>query len=101
MMTLMGIAARNMNVDIKRHQKLTVQKEMVATPLRHIGKLNVQIKVPGKFTDEQKKKLETAALTCPYTKACIQISRFQWNLFGRKVFALQAQICALRVSVVN
>ncbi len=64
MLTIMGIAARNMNVDLKGTQ-VTVQKEMVATPLRRIGKLGVQIKVPGKLTDEQKKKLENAANTCP------------------------------------
>ena len=68
MMTIMGIAARDMKLDIKG-TKVTVQKEMVSTPLRRIGKLGVQIKVPGKFTDEQKKKLETAALTCPVHKS--------------------------------
>jgi putative redox protein len=82
MMTIMGIAARNMNVDIKG-TKVTVQKEMVATPMRRIGKLGVQIKVPGKFTDEQKKKLETAALTCPVHKSMhpdIQIPvEFVWE----------------------
>ncbi len=82
MMTIMGIAARNMNLDIKG-TKVTVQKEMVATPLRRIGKLGVQIKVPGKFTDEQKKKLENAALTCPVHKSMhpdIQIPvEFVWE----------------------
>ena len=68
MMTIMGIAARDMKLDIKG-TKVTVQKEMVSTPLRRIGKLGVQIKVPGKFTDEQKKKLEPAALTCPVHKS--------------------------------
>src|SRR5215472_1377009 len=57
MLTIMGIVARNSNLDLKGTQ-VTVQKEMVATPLRRIGKLGVKIKVPGKFTDEQKKKLE-------------------------------------------
>ena len=68
MMTIMGIAARNMNVDIKG-TKVTVQKEMVTTPLRRIGKLGVKIIVPVKLTDEQKKKLENAALTCPVHKS--------------------------------
>jgi putative redox protein len=68
MMTIMGIAARNMNVDLKGTQ-VTVQKEMVAVPLRRIGKLGVQIKVPTKLTDEQKKKLEQAAMTCPVHKS--------------------------------
>jgi putative redox protein len=68
MMTLMGIAARNMNVDLKGTQ-VTVQKEMVAVPTRKIGKLGVKIKVPTKLTAEQKEKLQTAALTCPVHKS--------------------------------
>lgn len=68
MLTIMGIVARNMNVELKGTQ-VTVQKEMVATPLRRIGKLGVQIKVPGEFTDEQKQKLERAAFTCPVHKS--------------------------------
>jgi putative redox protein len=68
MLTIMGIAARNMNVDLKG-ARVTVQKEMAANPMRKIGKLAVQIKVPGKFTDEQKQKLERAANTCPVHKS--------------------------------
>jgi putative redox protein len=64
MLTVMGIAARSMNVDLKGAQ-VTVQKEMVATPLRRISRLGVKIKVPTKVTDEQKKKLENIACTCP------------------------------------
>jgi putative redox protein len=63
MMTLMGIAARSLNVDLKG-TRITVQKEMVANP-RKIGKLAVKIVIPAKVTDEQKQKLEQAALTCP------------------------------------
>jgi len=64
MMTLMGIAARSLNVDLKG-TRVTVQKEMVAVPMRRIGKLTVKIAVPTKLTDEQKQKLQQAALTCP------------------------------------
>jgi len=82
MLTIMGIAARSMNVDLKGTH-VTVQKEMVATPLRRIGKLTVQIKVPGQFTDEQKQKLERAAYTCPVHKSLnedIQIPvEFVWD----------------------
>src|SRR5580693_5450073 len=38
MLTLMGIAARSLNVDLTGTH-ITVQKEMVATPMRRIGKL--------------------------------------------------------------
>jgi putative redox protein len=68
MMTLMGIAARSLNVDLTG-TRVTVQKEMVATPMRRIGKLGVKITVPAKLTTEQKQKLEQAALTCPVHKS--------------------------------
>jgi putative redox protein len=68
MMTLMGIAARSLNVDLTG-TRITVQKEMVATPMRRIGKLGVKITVPTKLTAEQKQKLEQAALTCPVHKS--------------------------------
>jgi putative redox protein len=68
MLTIMGIAARSLNVDLKG-TKVTVQKEMVATPLRRIGSLTVRIAVPGKWTAEQRQKLEQAASTCPVHKS--------------------------------
>jgi putative redox protein len=68
MLTIMGIAARSMNVDLKGTH-VTVQKEMAAAPLRKIERLTVQIKVPGKLTAEQKQKLERAAFTCPVHKS--------------------------------
>ena len=68
MLTVMGIAAKSMNVDLKG-TKVTVQKEMVADPLRRISKLAVKISVPVKVTEEQKLKLERAAHTCPVHKS--------------------------------
>ena len=68
MLTLMGITARSLKVDLKG-TRVTVQKEMVASPLRRIGKLSVKITIPTKLTDEQKQKLEQAALTCPVHKS--------------------------------
>ncbi len=82
MLTIMGIAARSLNVDLKG-TKVTVQKEMVATPLRRIGKLTVKIAVPGKLTAEQRQKLEQAASTCPVHKSLhpdVQIPvEFTWQ----------------------
>lgn len=68
MMTLMGIAARSLNVDLKG-TRVIVQKEMVTTPMRRIGKLGVKIVVPATLTEEQKQKLERAAMTCPVHKS--------------------------------
>jgi putative redox protein len=67
MLTLMGIAARSLNVDLKG-TRVTVQKEMTPAP-RRIAKLAVKIIVPVKLTPEQKQKLEQAALTCPVHKS--------------------------------
>jgi putative redox protein len=68
MMTLMGITARSLKVDLKG-TRVMVQKEMVVAPMRRIGKLAVKIAIPAKLTDEQKQKLEQAALTCPVHKS--------------------------------
>ena len=68
MMTLMGITARSLDVDLKG-TRVTVQKEMVASPIRRIARLTVKIVVPVKVTAEQKQKLEQAALTCPVHKS--------------------------------
>lgn len=64
MLTIMGIAARNLQLDLSG-TTVTVNKEMVAKPLRRIGKLTVQISVPLALSEEQKQKLVDAALTCP------------------------------------
>lgn len=67
-LTVMGIASRNLNVDLTG-TTVTVNKEMVATPVRRIGKLAATINFPMQISDEHKKKLEHAALTCPVHKS--------------------------------
>jgi len=64
MLTIMGIAARKMQIDIAG-TKVTVTKEMVTAPIRRIGKLTTMIALPTALNDEQKAQLEKAALTCP------------------------------------
>ncbi len=64
MLTLMGITARNLALDLVG-TKVQVRKEMVAAPVRRIAKLTVTIDVPVVVNDEQKEKLTHAALTCP------------------------------------
>ena len=65
MLTIMGIAARKHALAIEG-TTVTVEKEMVATPARRIGALQVVINVPTMgLTYEQKQLLEQAALTCP------------------------------------
>lgn len=82
MMTLMGIAAQSLQLDLTGTQVL-VKKEMVAQPTRRIGTLTVIIDVPLKVTDAQKEKLTQAALTCPVHKSLhpdIHVPvEFQWR----------------------
>lgn len=82
MLTIMGIAAKSMNVDL-RGTKITVVKEMVVQPVRRIGALRVTIEVPVRVTEEQKQKLVVAAETCPVHKSLhpdIQMPiEFRWQ----------------------
>jgi putative redox protein len=64
MLTIMGIAAQKMNVDI-RGTTAVVTKEMTAAPPRRIARLEVNIHVPTDLNDEQRQKLQNAAMTCP------------------------------------
>lgn len=64
MLTVMGIAARPLNIDLSG-SKLTVRKEMASQPIRRISKLAVTIHIPLQLSEEQKQKLMNAAMTCP------------------------------------
>jgi putative redox protein len=67
LMTIMGIAAQSMKIDM-RGTKVTVKKEMAANP-RRIARLTVTINVPTRVDEEQKRKLIEAAMTCPVHKS--------------------------------
>lgn len=64
MLTVMGIAARTLNVDLNG-ATVGVEKEMSSTAPRRIAKLMVKIHVPHKVGEENRLKLEKAAHTCP------------------------------------
>jgi putative redox protein len=64
MMTLMGIAARTLQIDLSG-TRVTVHKEMATKPIRRIATLIVTIDVPLKLDETQKKTLIDAAMTCP------------------------------------
>jgi putative redox protein len=68
MMTVMGIAARRIGVDLTG-TKVKVVKEMAAAPARRIARLGVEISVPRAVTPEQRQQLENAAHTCPVSKS--------------------------------
>ena len=64
MLTVMGIAARTLKLDISG-ATVTVEKEMTATPPRKIHRLSVRIHVPQHLSLLDREKLERAAYTCP------------------------------------
>lgn len=64
MMTVMGIAARKLNIDISG-STVVVNKTMITKPERRIGELAVVITVPHALDDATKEVLKTAALSCP------------------------------------
>ena len=69
MLTIMGIKARNMNVDLSE-TKLSVQKFMLSDP-RRVGKVRIEFEFPSslQLDDKQKQILENAARTCPVAKS--------------------------------
>ena len=66
-LTVMGIKAQSLNIDLGG-SSATVDKEMLIAP-RRIGKLATQIFVPRQVSERERKLLEAAALTCPVHKS--------------------------------
>lgn len=64
MITVMGIAAKHMGVDLS-DLDATVEKEMVTSPVRRVGKITVHIACATEFEPKIQKNLERAALSCP------------------------------------
>ena len=67
MLTVMGIMARTLEIDIAG-ATAKVEKEMTPPP-RMIKSLTVKIHVPGPVSDDNKLKLERAVRTCPVHKS--------------------------------
>ena len=63
MLTIMGITARNQNINIDDTQA-SVTKVMAADP-RRVAEIIIDFKFPNKYTEKEQKILERAALTCP------------------------------------
>ncbi len=66
MITVMGIKARNMNIDLKGI-KADVEKIMKADP-RRVGGINLTFHIPGplkKLDEKGKTILKNTAMTCP------------------------------------
>ena len=69
MLTIMGIKARDMNVDLNE-TKLIIHKFMLSDP-RRIGKVRIEFEFPSSLHIDAKQKqiLENAARTCPVAKS--------------------------------
>lgn len=63
-LTLMGIMARSLDIDIK-NTKAIVSKHMQTQPVRKISKLLVAIHCPYQFSEEITQKLILSAERCP------------------------------------
>jgi putative redox protein len=68
MMTIMGIAARTMEVDLTG-ARVKVVKDMATAPARRIARLKVEISIPRALTPDQRRHLESAAHACPVSKS--------------------------------
>jgi putative redox protein len=64
MLTVMGIYARRKGWAIEG-ARVTVDKDMVADPVRRIGRLALRFEMPPGIPEEARKPLERAAHTCP------------------------------------
>lgn len=81
MISIMGIKARDMNVNIDGTEA-DVTKVMASDP-RRISQVKVVIRFPkGNYSDKEKTILENAARTCPVAKSLhtdiIQDVTFEW-----------------------
>lgn len=64
LLTIMGIAARTLDLDITG-ATASVEKSMTAAPPRRIERLAVRIHVPHALSALEREKLERAARGCP------------------------------------
>lgn len=64
MATVMGIFAERHDIDV-RGMGITVKKEMVQAPVRRIGRLECEIRVPLSADHPHRAALERAVHSCP------------------------------------
>ncbi len=81
-LTLMGIVAAKLNLDITG-TTVAVEKEMKSAPARMIGKITLHIVCPRSFDPTATQQLEKAARNCPVHHSLhpdiVQEWHFQWG----------------------
>ena len=68
MLTVMGIVAQRNNINLAETQ-VEVIKEMVTSPVRRIGKIDIFFRMPSGINPSQRAMLERTAQTCPVHKS--------------------------------
>lgn len=64
MMTLMGITARKLQIDLIG-ARLSVEKEMATAPVRRVALVKIKINMPAGISIEHRALLEKSARGCP------------------------------------
>jgi len=64
MLTYVGLTANKHGWDVKGTE-VKVKKEMVADPIRRVGRLTVHIHIPLELSDAELAIVERAVITCP------------------------------------
>lgn len=82
MLTMMGIKSRDLNINLE-NSTAEVTKQMAADP-RRISKIEVQLHLPAKVSEKERKILERTANTCPVHYSLhpdiIKEISFHWDL---------------------
>ena len=82
MLTVMGIKARDLDVDLT-DSYAEITKHMASKP-RRISKVEVRLKLPANVTDKHRKILENTGNTCPVIQSInpeiIKSLDYQWDL---------------------
>jgi len=68
MMTIMGIYARRQQIDLSG-SRVRVRKEMVADPIRRVGRFEVLFDLPAHVDGARRPALEKAAHACPVDRS--------------------------------
>jgi putative redox protein len=66
--TIMGIKAKNNNIDIEG-LKISAEKTMVNKPFRRIGKLSLKIVFPRRLEEKEYQLLANVVKICPVTRS--------------------------------
>lgn len=81
LLTIMGIVAQRHGIDLAG-ATVTVDKHMVSQPVRRIGRLEATVNVPARLSDDDRQRLENAAMACPVHKSLHPdvetVIRFNW-----------------------